>query len=191
MVLPLSYYGEPVLRKKGAVIAKLTPEIKKLIEDMLDTMHEARGVGLAAQQVGHALQLTVLDVRGVKDRPSTLEIDGKPVDVAKQMPLVLVNPQIKPYGDPITGPEGCLSFPEIYSDITRPEYVDVKALDKEGAQIHFTCGGLLSRAVQHEFDHLQGILFIDRMPTEKRQEIKPDIEAVQAETKERMRQEKR
>jgi peptide deformylase len=171
------------LRAKGARIEKITPEIKKLIADMFDTMHAAAGVGLAAQQVGRALQLTVIDVRGAKDRPSTLELDGKPADVAGYMPLVLINPEIRPFGDPAKGPEGCLSFPEIYADITRPESVEVNALNGEGQPIHFVAGGLLSRAVQHEADHLNGILFIDRMSGTSKAELKPELQALQEQTK--------
>src|SRR5262245_26568738 len=120
MILPILKYGHPVLRQRGAPIEKITPEIQALIADMFETMYQAAGIGLAAQQIGQAIQLTVLDVRAVKDRPSTLEIAGKPAEVASLMPLVLINPQIRPFGEPATGPEGCLSFPEIYADITRP-----------------------------------------------------------------------
>ncbi len=183
MLLPVLNYGHPMLRQKGARIEKITPPIKKLIADMLETMYSAAGVGLAAQQVGHALQLTVIDVRGIKDRPSTLELKGKPADVAAFMPLVLMNPEITPVGQPVTGPEGCLSFPEIFADIARPESVDVVGLNGKGERIEFRCGGLLARAVQHEADHLHGILFIDRMNTETKKELKPQLEALQAETK--------
>ncbi|HYT61479.1 MAG TPA: peptide deformylase [Haliangiales bacterium] len=183
MLLPVLNYGHPMLRQKGARIEKITPPIKKLIADMLETMYSAAGVGLAAQQVGHALQLTVIDVRGVKDRPSTLELKGKPADVAAFMPLVLMNPEITPVGQPVTGPEGCLSFPEIFADIARPESVDVVGLNEKGERIEFRCGGLLARAVQHEADHLHGILFIDRMNAETKKELKPQLEALQAETK--------
>lgn len=188
MILPIVKYGDPVLRAKGAAIERITPEIKRLISDMFETMYEAAGVGLAAQQVGHALQLTVIDVRAVKDRPSSLELDGEPADVAAFMPLVLINPKITPFGDPAKGPEGCLSFPEIYSDIVRPGHVEVQALDGEGKPIHFKAGGLLSRAIQHEVDHLNGILFIDRMSSDAKAEIKPEIEALQAETKKKIKE---
>src|SRR5688572_15971272 len=119
MILEIVKYGHPALRQKGAPIGEITPEIRQLIKDMLDTMYKAAGVGLAAQQIGKALQLTVIDVREVKDRPSTLEVDGRQVNVADYMPLVLINPAIRPFGDPATGPEGCLSFPEIFADIAR------------------------------------------------------------------------
>jgi peptide deformylase len=183
MILPIVQYGHPVLRQKGAKIAKITPAIQQLIADMFETMYAAAGVGLAAQQVGEALQLTVLDVRAAKDRPSTLEWRGQPSEVASFMPLVLINPAIKPFGDPGTGPEGCLSFPEIYADITRPESVEVVALDAKGEQIEFKAGGLLARAVQHEIDHLNGILFIDRMSAASKTELKPELESLQSATK--------
>ncbi len=186
MKLQIRQYGDPVLRKKGDRIEKLTPEIEKLIAAMFDSMREARGVGLAAQQVGYALQLALIDVRGIKDRPSTMAVNGKPVDVEKNMPLVLINPQIKLSQETFTGPEGCLSFPEVFAEITRPAEVDVVATNEKGESFSFHAGGLLAKAVQHEFDHLQGILFIDRMSSETKRELKPELEALADETKSRL-----
>ncbi len=183
MVLNVVKFGHPVLRAKGARIETITPAIKKLIADMLETMYASRGVGLAAQQVGEALQLTVIDVREATDRPSTLEIGGEPRDPHSIMPLVLINPEVKKVGEVVPGPEGCLSFPEIYADIKRPESVDVVALNGEGRRIEFRCGGLLARAVQHEVDHLNGLLFIDRMDAKTKAELKPELDALQEETR--------
>ena len=183
MILEIVKYGHPVLRKKGERIESITPEIKKLIADMFATMEDNHGVGLAAQQVGVAKQLTVIDVRAVTDRPSTLELAGKPADVASIMPLVLINPVITPVSQPATGGEGCLSFPEIFAEITRPETVDVQALDAKGKPIAFRCGGLLARAVQHETDHLNGLLFIDRMDKKTKAELQPELDDLQATTK--------
>jgi peptide deformylase len=183
MILEVTKYGNPILRQKGARIEKVTPEIKQLITDMFETMYATKGIGLAAQQVGKAIQLTVLDVRGITDRPSTLELAGKPEEVEKFMPLVLINPEIKPLNDPVLGPEGCLSFPELYGEVLRPESVEVKALDAKGKPIEFRCGGLLARAIQHETDHLNGILFIDRMDRKSKNEIRDELEALQTETK--------
>ncbi|MGH7976496.1 MAG: peptide deformylase [Limisphaerales bacterium] len=183
MILPVVKYGHPVLRQKGAAIEKITPEIKQLIADMFETMREKNGVGLAAQQVGRSLQLTVIDVREAKDRPSTLELKGKPADVNEFMPLVLINPEIKPVGEPVAGNEGCLSFPEIYAEITRPGFVDVKALNEKMKPVEFRAGGLLSRAIQHEMDHLNGILFIDRMERKKKEEFREELDALQTATK--------
>ena len=183
MILDVVKYGHPALRQKGGRIEKVTPEIKILVADMFETMHTNHGIGLAAQQVGKALQLAVFDVREVKDRPSWLELDGKPADVNEFMPLVLINPEIKPGGEPATGGEGCLSFPEIFAEITRPESVDVKALNQKGKPVEFRCGGLLARAIQHEVDHLNGILFIDRMSRETKEELRPELDDLQAKTK--------
>jgi len=187
MVLPVVKFGTPVLRQKGARIEAITPAIKKLIADMLETMYAHKGVGLAAQQVGLALQLTVIDVRGITDRPSSLEVAGQPVEVAELMPLILINPEITAVGKPVSGPEGCLSFPEIFADITRSDMVDVKAMNQEGKIIEFRCGGLLARAVQHETDHLHGILFIDRMDKKTKEELRPELDELQAATKESLK----
>jgi peptide deformylase len=185
MVLTVVQYGTPVLRQKGARVESVTPKIEQLIEDMLETTYAYKGVGLAAQQVGVAMQVTVIDVSEVTDRPSTIEINGDPVEVASLMPMVLINPEVKPVqsAGEAKGPEGCLSFPEMYADITRPAQVDVKALDREGRPIEFRCGGLLARAVQHETDHLNGILFIDRMDRATKEELRSELELLQAETK--------
>jgi peptide deformylase len=183
MILDIVKYGHPVLRKKGERIERLTPEIKRLIADMLETMHASNGVGLAAQQIGRALHLTVLDVREAKERPSWLELDGQPAEVNSLMPLVLINPEIKPHGDSVLGGEGCLSFPEIFGEIARPGSVDVKALNEKGKPVEFRCGGLLARAIQHEVDHLNGILFIDRMDKAAKEELRPQLDALQAATK--------
>lgn len=183
MILEVIKYGHPALRQKGVRVEAITPEIRKLIADMLETMHAGKGIGLAAQQVGQALQLLVIDVREAKDRPSTLELDGKPADVATFMPLVLINPEIKPTGNPAVGAEGCLSFPDIYAEITRPESTDVTALNEKNERIQFHCGGLLSRAIQHETDHLNGILYIDRMSKETKDELREQLNALHAATK--------
>lgn len=186
MALHVVKYGHPVLRQKGAAIPTITPEVRGLIEAMFEAMYAAKGVGLAAQQVGHALQLCVIDIRG-SERPSTAEVDGHPVDPSSLMPLALVNPKLKPFGAEVDGAEGCLSFPEIYSDITRPEGVEVEALNQHGQTVRFKAWGLLSRAIQHENDHLNGILFIDRMTQDDRKEHKPEIDALHAETKAKLK----
>ena len=185
MLLTVVKYGTPALRQKGARIEAVTPKIRQLSADMLETMYANKGIGLAAQQVGLALQLTVIDVREVVDRPSSLELKGQPADVSGFMPLVLINPEVKPVpgAAEVTGPEGCLSFPEIFAEIRRPQTVDVKALNREGQVIEFRCGGLLARVVQHEADHLHGILFIDRMDKETKEQLRPELELLQAETK--------
>ena len=183
MIVEVVQYGHPALRQKGARIDKITPEIKKLIDDMFDTMYAAKGVGLAAQQVGRPLQLTVLDVRGSTDRPSTLERDGQECEPGSFMPLVLINPEVKPLGDPEAAPRVASSFPEIFAEIKRPPKAEVRALNQKGEAIEFRCGGLLARAIQHELDHLNGVLFIDRMTRADKEELKPQLDELQAATK--------
>lgn len=188
MILPVILYGHPVLRQKGARVESITPAIRQLAADMLETMRAAHGIGLAAQQIGQALQLTVIDVREVTDRPSTLERDGQPADVGAFMPLVLINPEWKPLRPSVPGMEGCLSFPEIYAEIQRPEGIEVNALNLEWERLTFRCGGLLARVIQHEVDHLHGILFIDRMSAADRAELKPRLNALLEETKAALKQ---
>ena len=163
MILPILQYGDPILRAKGRQIEEIDDRIRELAASMIETMHAAHGVGLAAQQVGEDLQLTVLDVSAVEDRPSMLKVDGTDVDPKTAMPLVLINPEIELLGETEVGVEGCLSFPEITGDIERAQSVRVRAQNLEGDTIEFEAGGLLARAIQHEHDHLHGILFIDRM----------------------------
>lgn len=190
MILPIVNYGDPVLRTRGARIESFDSELRELVENMLETMDEAHGVGLAAQQIGKAIQLTVIDVTDVTDRPSTLELDNKAVDIEEYMPLILINPELKPFGARVSGLEGCLSFPEIYDDITRCESVTVKAQDEDGHPIEFTCGGLLARVVQHETDHLRGILFIDHMDRETKAAHQEEIDRIQEATKELLKKRK-
>lgn len=191
MKLPVVQYGHPVLRQKGARIEKITSEIEQLIDDMLETMYDAKGVGLAAQQVGKALQLTVLDVRDAVERPSTLELNGASADPASIMPLVLINPEWTAVNDPVEGAEGCLSFPEIYGDISRPESIDLTATGRKGETIRFRCGGLLARAIQHEYDHLHGVLFIDRMDKPTLKKIKPELDGLVYSTRNALKKSKR
>jgi peptide deformylase len=113
-------------------------------------------------------------------------MDGQRVDPNRLMPLVLINPQITLLGESETGPEGCLSFPELFAEIARPESVEVKATNGEGKPLTFRCGGLLARAVQHEVDHLNGILFIDRMTSKDKQTLRDELDALQAETRARL-----
>lgn len=183
MELPVVKFGNSVLRRRGTRIDAVTPGVHQLIADMFDTMRAARGVGLAAQQVGQALQVTVIDVRGVKDRPSQLWLDGQPAEVEPFMPLVLINPVIQTIGETTKGPEGCLSFPEIYAEVPRSSEVEVTAQNERGESFSFRAGGLLARAIQHEVDHLNGILFIDRMDSATRQELKGELDQLQAETR--------
>jgi len=175
MILEITTFDHPALRTPGARIPAITDRIRSIAADMIDTMRDAEGLGLAAQQVGLPLQLFVLDVPQMKNRPSAMWIDGHPVDFQALMPLVLINTEIQPFGDTIIEGEGCLSFPELSADIPRPFTVRVNALSLDGKPLEFKADGLLARAIQHELDHTRGILFIDRAVEEDQAAFPPDI----------------
>jgi len=176
MILEITRYEHPSLRTKGRVIAKIDARIRELAADMVETMREAEGIGLAAQQVGLPLQMFVLDVPRLKDRPSAMRVEGKTADFLEFMPLVLLNPVIEAFGKIRMESEGCLSFPGLRGDVPRPRSVRIRAHTIDGTDLEFEADGLLARAVQHEFDHLQGILFIDRMSEDNRlEELPPEV----------------
>jgi peptide deformylase len=179
MALKISFYGEPILTQKGKKITDFSNDLKKLYQDMLDTMYKEEGIGLAAQQVGLALQFCVIDVPNHPEYPITCILDGKPISPQLLMPMVLINPIIDFLpSDEYYYEEGCLSFPEIKADVARPELIMVKYQDIDGNEHNLECDGLLGRCVQHEVDHLNGILFIDRMEKEAYSEIKKDIQTL-------------
>jgi peptide deformylase len=183
MILSILRYGDPLLRAKGKRIERIDNRIRELAASMVETMHAAHGVGLAAQQVGEALQLTVIDVSKIEDRPSTMKLNGKEVDPEMAMPLVLINPELELRGEAEVGVEGCLSFPEISADIERSKSVIARAQTLEGENLEIDAGGLLSRVIQHEFDHLHGILFIDRMNSAAKAALSSRLKRMQKETR--------
>jgi peptide deformylase len=191
MRLRILQYGSPILRAKGTRIEVIDDQIRQLADDMIDTMRAANGVGLAAQQIGHALQLTVVDVSKVEDRPSTLKINGQEVDPKIASPLVLVNPEIVLGAETELGLEGCLSFPEITGDIDRAQKVDARAQTLDGSVIELEASGLLARALQHEVDHLNGILFIDRMNSAAKAALASRLKRMQKETEKELRRKPR
>jgi peptide deformylase len=182
MIRNIVKYGHPALRTKGAAVESVTPEIAELARDMVETMRAARGVGLAAQQVGVPLQLAVIDVAGIEDRPSVLRIDGQEALIENWMPLILLNPELELGPEKEIGNEGCLSFPEMSAEISRAVSVRAKAQLLDGRRIHFEASGLLARALQHECDHLHGILFIDRMNSATKATLAGRLKRLQKET---------
>ena len=181
MVLEIVKFGHPVLREKGRRIDRITAEIRQLAADMVQTMYAADGVGLAAQQVGHAVQLTVLDVRA-SEQSSGILVAGQPQDLTAWMPLVLLNPVLRDPTGEVTGSEGCLSFPEINTPIRRAATVTLHAYNPDGQELDFVATGLLARALQHELDHLNGILFIDRMDAATKASLAGKLKKLQKET---------
>ncbi len=184
MIREIVKYGDPVLRMKGRRLETTDDEIRALAADMLETMYEANGVGLAAQQVGRALQLTVIDVSDAESRPSRMWLGGEEIDPKEHMPLILINPELQLDNEVEIGTEGCLSFPEITAEIPRAAKVKVKAQDLNGHHVEFEAAGLLGRAVQHEADHLNGILFIDRMSSAAKASLAGKLKRLVAESKE-------
>jgi peptide deformylase len=183
MIREIVIFGEPVLRTKGKQLERIDDDIRALAADMLETMYDANGVGLAAQQVGRALQMTVIDVSDAESRPSQMWLAGEEVDPKEHMPLILINPEVQLGEELETGTEGCLSFPEITAEIPRPTKVKVTAQDLQGDRIEFEAAGLLGRAVQHETDHLNGILFIDRMSSAAKAALAGKLKRLAAESK--------
>ena len=154
MIRTILHYPDKRLRERGKNVEAITPDIHKLIDDMAETMYAAPGVGLAATQIGEALQLFIVDIAD-QDQPSDLR--------------VFVNPQILERDGDLTWQEGCLSFPGVQEEIERAAKVKVRAQDRDGKWFELEAEGLLAVAIQHEYDHLQGVLMIDHMgPLKKR-----------------------
>lgn len=174
-MLELITYGHPVLRSKGRRIEKITPEIERLAEQMVEAMYEYDGCGLAAQQVGSSLQIAVLDVViAMKERPSKAWINGKKVNLEYLMPMVLINPEIIPVGNQTAyDTEACISIPEVYAKVKRPARVKIRYQSLDGEHLEIEAEGLLARVAMHEVDHLNGILFIDHLPSHELQKFQP------------------
>jgi peptide deformylase len=154
MVRTILHYPDKRLRERGKKIEAVTPELRKLIDDMAETMYAAPGVGLAATQIGEAIQLFIIDIADAEE-PSDLK--------------VFINPEILESTGELTWQEGCLSFPGIQEEIDRAAHVRVRAQDRDGKWFELEAEGLLAVAIQHEYDHLQGQLMIDHMgPLKKR-----------------------
>lgn len=182
MKLSIVQYGDPILRAKGKRIESVDQRIRELAQNMIETMHAANGVGLAAQQIGEAIQLTVLDVSQVEDRPMEMKLNREVVDPKTVMPLVLVNPQVELGNKTEVGTEGCLSFPEITGEIDRAISIVVRGQNLDAEPIEIEATGFLARAIQHEVDHLNGILFIDRMSSAAKTSLSSKLKRLQKET---------
>lgn len=156
-VLKVRRYGDPVLRRRASAVESVTAEVLRLVADMTDTMYDEIGIGLAAPQVGHSLRLMVVG-----------DEEGRGVQA-------LVNPVITESGGTVTAEEGCLSLPGIFADVTRAQWVKLEAHDLDGKPVAIAARGLRARVFQHEIDHLDGVLFIDRLDAVTRDRIKRRI----------------
>ncbi len=180
MVYKITKYGNPVLRKKAETIAEVNDEIRQLADDMLETMYAEKGLGLAAEQIGSSKAICVIDVPADADIDENEERENPDV----VMPLVLINPKITEKSDYlITAQEGCLSFPGIYANVDRFDAVTVEFLDRNGVAQKLRVKGLLARAVQHELDHLDAVLFSDRMSAVKKVALGGKLKKLAKETK--------
>lgn len=179
MILEIVKYPNPVLRKPGRRIDEVTDEIRELADNMLETMIDAQGVGLAAQQVGRALQLAIVDVSYDPDCITYCRVNGEEVELEEISPLIFINPEIKPTGKKESESEGCLSFPELRSDIARKAEVVAEVETLEGEKLVIETDGLFARAIQHEVDHLFGKLFIDRMSSARKLAIRKHLREMQ------------
>jgi peptide deformylase len=162
-VRPVRIYGDPVLRQKAAEIASVDDSLRQLVDDMRETMKAYNGVGLAANQVGVAQRVLVVDV---------------PLDAERRAAYALVNPVIDSRSGTQVGDEGCLSIPGIYDEVTRADRITVRGLDEHGAPLAIDADGYLARALQHEIDHLDGVLFVDRLSPLKRQFLRRSLDAL-------------
>ncbi len=180
MSLAICTYGNPVLRKKAVEVTEIDGQIHELAKEMLETMYEERGVGLAAEQVGRTERMFVIDIPPDSDMGD----DGQRENPDVAMPMVLINPKITGHSEDIQiGPEGCLSFPEIFANVERWYEVDAEYMDLEGHTVKVHAKGLLARAIQHELDHLDGILLVDRMSPVKKVALGGKLKRLVKETK--------
>ena len=170
-------FPDPNLRKKCKPVDKVTAELVQLAQDMLETMYEHRGIGLAAAQINRQVRLIVLDTRRPEgdEREVRDELGVPELEKNIEQPLILFNPVVKKKEGKITYNEGCLSVPTYYEIVERARLIEVEALNQEGKKIEFTTDGLLAICIQHEIDHLDGKLFIDRLSPIKSARIKSKI----------------
>ena len=155
-ILDIVYYGDPRLEKLSEPVNEVTPEIRRFVKDMFETMYFTNGVGLSAPQVGVNQRILVIDCSGGADRDQQ---------------IAMVNPVVTFTSGEQKGPEGCLSFPGLFAEVARPNVVKVKGWNLEGKEVEIEGEGLLARALHHEIDHLDGVLFIQRMKKADREAI--------------------
>ncbi|MEI6787958.1 MAG: peptide deformylase [bacterium] len=181
-------FGDPILRARAKPVVRVTPEYKLLVDGMMEAMHAAEGIGLAAQQVARTVSVCVIDI------PAELDVEeegGPPLNPGIPMPLVMFNPKILAKGGAVTRrDEGCLSFPGIHSSVQRAVEVEVAFVDWKGELKTLRCRGLLARAVQHELDHLDGVLLVDRISPVKKISMAGKLKRLREETEERLQEKK-
>ena len=187
MILRVTKYGEPILLKKGVTVKYFNKELEQLANDMIEKMYANEGVGLAAQQVDQVKMICVVDLRFPSDdenadEPFTFDDKSPPLELI--MPLILVNPKVTALpGESSIYEEGCLSFPEIKGGVIRPNNVEVKFQDLKGGYHKIQSSRFLGRVIQHEVDHLHGILFIDRMDKKTVDALTPELKKLKRQSR--------
>lgn len=169
-ILDIRMYGDKILREKSKPVEEITPEIREFVNDLIHTMYEKDGVGLAANQVGVALRIFVCDPEWSKTE--------------KKNPLILINPEFTNMEGETTYEEGCLSLPGIYEKVKRFENVTIKAMDLNGHLQTYHAEDLFAIVLQHEFDHLDGIMFVDKIPQLRKLIIKKTLKLIESSTDE-------
>jgi peptide deformylase len=176
MILPIIGYGDPVLRKKGEEIPKEMPNLKQIVSDMYETMYNAYGVGLAAPQVGLSLRLFVIDTTPFSDDEDLSKVEQEKLNGFK---CTFINPvMLKEEGEEWGFNEGCLSIPEVREDVYRHERITIEYSDEDFNRKTEVFDGLVARVIQHEYDHIEGILFTDRISSLKKRLITKKLQNI-------------
>jgi peptide deformylase len=181
MILDIVQYGHPVLRQKCRPVEVVDERIRQLASDMLETMVDASGVGLAAPQVAEDIRLAVIDVSHDPECVSLLKVNGADAELESVMPLVFINPELTYSQEKDTAVEGCLSIQGIRAEVRRPAAVIAKLPQLDGSVLEIETDGLLARALQHEIDHLNGVLFVDRLSAVAKVSMKNRLKRLLAE----------
>jgi peptide deformylase len=176
MVLEVLKYPDARLRKKGVTVPGVTPELRTLAENMIETMYSENGIGLAAPQVGESVRLLVIDTRPSDEEGNPTQEGLSDLEKLVEQPIVIFNPVVKSATDKTSYEEGCLSVPGFFETVDRSKYVEVEGLGKDGKKLVIKTDGLLAICLQHEMDHLDGKLFIDRLSFLKSNKIKNRIQ---------------
>ncbi len=180
MTLDIVQLGHPVLRERCRPVETVDADLRKLVDDMIETMYAAQGVGLAAPQVGVPLRLAVVDVAHDPECISFLKVNGEEADLADHMPLVFLNPELEFGERKESDTEGCLSIHDVRAEVKRPASIRAKLPQLDGSVLELETDGLLARAIQHETDHLNGVLFIDRISPAAKVRLKRKLKRLAA-----------
>jgi peptide deformylase len=178
-ILPIYLYGTEVLRKKAKAIPRLDHSIIKLMYDLAETMHKANGIGLAATQVGELRRMLVVDLAAIERGVTEEDEEKEPPPGTEAKVLVMINPEIVEAEGSASMEEGCLSIPDLRAEVDRPEKISVRYKDANFGEVKMTAEGILARVIQHEADHLDGIMFVDRVGKTRRVLLKSDLKKIE------------